>query len=161
MLEDQLPLLPLPLDVRSASPTPSGVTSLREVVPVVGSAVSMNPVVGATGRVDTQFMGFFGYWPTPTLHPPRRRTNHQQFMLYFLPATFTLSSLDIGVPTPRVASHPTSPFRSHRCSPSSAPLLPNKERCDDDLDTTDLMAHAHRRSVNLSHNHRFSSDRLG
>ena len=157
-LENQLPLLPLPLDVRSASPAPSDMSSLGEVIPAVGHAFSTNPVVETAKRVGVRFMGFFGYQATPTLHSPRRRTNHQRGVLYFLPALFTPSSRDIEAPTPRVTSRSVSPFHGHRHSPSSSPLLPNKGRYDDDLDNVDLTPHAHRRSVNSSYDDQFSSD---
>lgn len=157
-LENQLPLLPLPLDVRSASPAPSDMTSLGEVIPAVGHAFSTNPVVETAKRVGARFMGFFGYQATPTLHSPRRRTNHQRGVLYFLPALFTPSSRDIEAPTPRVTNRSVSPFHGHRHSPSSSPLLPNKGRYDDDLDNVDLTPHAHRRSVNSSYDDQFSSD---
>ena len=157
-LENHLPLLPLPLDVRSASPAPSDMTSLGEVIPAFGNAISTNPVVETAKRVGARFMGFFGYQPTPTLHSPRRRTNHQRGVLYFLPAIFTPSSRDIEAPTPRVADRPAPPFHGHRHTPSSVPLLSNKGRYDDDLDTIDLTAHAHRRSVNSSYDDQFSSD---
>ena len=157
-LESQLPLLPLPLDVRSASPASSDMTSLGEVIPAVGSAISTNPVVETAKRVGLRFMGFFGYQATPALHSPRRRTNHQRGVLYFLPAIFTPSSRDIEAPALRVANRPTSPFYGHRHTPSSAPLLSNKGRYDDDLDNVDLTPHAHRRSVNSSNDDQFSSD---
>lgn len=152
-----LPLLPLSLDDRSTSPASSDMTSLSEVIPAVGSAISTNPVVETAKRVSTRFMGFFGYQPTPALHSPRRRTNHQRGVLYFLPALFT-PSRDIEAPTPRLPLRPVSPFRSHRHSPSSSPLLSSKGRYTDDLDAVDLTAHAHRRSVNSSYDDQFTSD---
>ena len=155
-LGGHVPLLPLPLDVRSASPASSDMTSLEEVLPAVGSAISTNPVVETAKRIGARFMGFFGYQTTP--HSHRRRTNHQRGVLYFLPAIFTPSSRDIEAPTPRGTNRPASPFYGHRHSPSSSPLLSNKGRYTDDLDNVDLMAHTHRRSVNSSYDDQFSSD---
>jgi len=157
-LESQLPLLPLPLDVRSASPAPSDMTSLGEVIPAVGSAISMNPVVEAVKRVGTRFMGLFGYQAAPVLHSPRRRTNHQRGVLYFLPAIFTPSSRDIEAPTPRLPNRSTPPFHGHRYTPSSSPLLSNKGRYADDLDTVDLTPNTYRRSVNSPYDDQFTSD---
>ena len=158
-LEGQLPLLPLPLDVRSASPASSDMTSLGEVIPAVGSAISTNPVVETAKRVGNRFMGFFGYQETPALHSPRRRTNHQRGVLYFLPAIFAPPpSRDIEAPTPRHPNRSASPFHVHRHSQSSSPLLSNKGRYTDDLDAVDLMAHTHRRSVNSSFDDQFTSD---
>ena len=149
-----LPLLPLPIDARSPSPTSSDMTSLGEV----GGAISTNPVVKTAKRVGARFMGFFGFQTVPALHSPRRRTNHQRGVLYFLPALFTPSSRDIEAPAPRIPSRNVSPFHGHRSSRSSSPLLSGKGRYADDLDTADLMAHAHRRSVNSSYDDQFTSD---
>ena len=154
----QLPLLPLPVDVRSASPASSDMTSLGEVIPAMGGAISANPVVETAKRVGARFMGLFGYQTAPTLHSPRRRTNHQRGVLYFLPALFTPSSRDIEAPSPRLPSRSLSPFHDHRHSRSSSPLLSSKGRYVDDLDTVDLTAHTHRRSVNSSYDDQFTSD---
>ena len=154
----QLPLLPLQVGLRSLSPASSEMTSLGEVIPTVGSAISTNPVVATAKRVGARFMGLFGFQTVPAIHSPRRRTNHQRGVLYFLPALFTPSSRDIEAPTPRFPSRPASPFHDHRYSRSSSPLLSSKGRYVDDLDTVDLMAHAHRRSVNSSYDEQYISD---
>lgn len=147
-----LPLLPLPVDVRSASPASSDMTSLGDVIP---ATISTNLVIETVKRVGGRFMGLFGYQVAPT---QRRRTNHQRGVLYFLPALFTPSSRDIEAPTPHLPSRPLSPFDTYGRSRSSSPLLSGKGRFVDDLDTVDLMAHTHRRSVNSSYDDQSPSD---
>ena len=154
----QLPLLPLQVDVRSPSPASSDMTSLGDVIPTVGTAISTNPVVETVKRVSARFMGFFGFQTVPALHSPRRRTNHQRGVLYFLPALFTPSSRDLEAPAPRLPSRSVSPFREHRNSRSSSPLLSSKGRYAEELDTVELTAHTHRRSVNSSYDDQFTSD---
>jgi len=110
----QLPLLPLQLDVRSASPAPSDMTSLAEVLP--------SGPVDLVRRVASRVMSYFGgsQLEYSSAHSPHlRRSRPPRGVLYFLPAIFS-PNLDSATPSRR-----TSPFHSR--TSSASPLLPEKD----------------------------------
>lgn len=123
---DQVPLLPLQLDMRAPSPAPSDMTSLGDVLP---SSITTS-ASDAFRRISSKVLSFFGVSHDYSIpHSPRgRRSRQSRSVLYFLPAIFT--PRDIESATPTRASSPC-----HSRTTSDSPLLPNK---GDELDATHI-----------------------
>jgi hypothetical protein len=148
MSDGQLPLLPLQLDMRSASPAPSDTISLGDVLPT-------SSIIDTARRMGARVRSLFGSREYSSLpHSPHlRRPRPTRGVMYFLPAIFSPRDLDLS---PQY--HRTAPFHSH--TSSASPLLPEKDEHDEDITVLEIppfpASRTGRRSANSSLDDPFS-----
>ncbi|EIW82097.1 glycosyltransferase family 32 protein [Coniophora puteana RWD-64-598 SS2] len=134
-IEDHVSLLPLPFDMRSASPAPSDMSSSIDIFPSLNSRTSSS-VVDSARRVFDRAASFLGISreTLPLSRAPARphRRQRSRGVMFFLPAIFTQEqAMELGPRSP-------PPQQGGRVLPPSSQLPPEKMRYAADLERAGL-----------------------